>query len=321
MATKKHGGLGGNGLGALFQNTTTAPQPRRDQVQEIDVADIQPNRYQPRQEFDEAALAELVESVQRYGVLQPILVRALPLKDGKQTYELIAGERRLRAAKQAGLRQVPTLIREYNDAEISEIALIENLQREDLTPIEEAHGYESLMRDFSLTQEELAARVGRSRSHIANFLRLLRLAPEIQDYLASGTLSMGQAKPLLALDTFERQREAAEYIEEHDLSARQAEELVRRLQENPDLLHEQKESRQRPEPDVFVREAADRLTELLGTAVRIRPGKKKSRIEIEYYSEDDLERILGMIAEQHESTKQSKIEALRKFSQGEKFTV
>ena len=316
----KHGGLGGKGLNALFRNTAPA-NGSRDQVQDIAIADIQMNRYQPRQEFDEAALSDLTESVKRYGIIQPVLVRALPLKDGHQTYELIAGERRLRAARQAGLAKVPALVREYNDAETSEVALIENLQREDLNPIEEARAYESLMEKFSLKQEELAGRVGRSRSHIANFLRLLRLAPEIQDYLASGTLTMGQAKPLLALDSFERQREAAEYIEEHDLSARQSEELVRRLQADPELLHEKQQAKKQPEPDVFVRDAAERLTQLLGTAVHIWPGKKKSRIEIEYYSDDDLERILGMITEQRQAVNQKKLEALRKFSQGEKLTV
>ena len=191
MASKQHGGLG-KGLGALLKDTKLTPA--RDKVQEIAISEIQANRYQPRQEFDESALEDLKESVQRIGVIQPILVRRLP----GTGYELIAGERRLRASKLAGLKSVPAMIREYNDAEISEIALIENIQREDLNAIEEARAYARLMKDFGLTQDIMAKKIGRSRSHIANFLRLLKLEDQVQEYVANGTLSMGQAKPLLA---------------------------------------------------------------------------------------------------------------------------
>lgn len=194
-------------------------------------------------------------------------------------------------------------MREYNDAEISEIALIENIQRENLNIIEEAEAYAFLMKNFQLTQEMLAKKVGRSRPHIANSLRLLELAEEIQDKLVAGDLLMGQARPLLALKDKALQVRAAEHILEEHLSSRQAEELVRRLLDDPAYL-DARESGAEAEPeevqeapqDVFYQDAAGRLNEYLGTKVRIRPGKKKSRIEIEFYSEDDLERLLELLS-------------------------
>ena len=288
-------------MGALLKDRKITPA--RDQVQEIPAAEIQANRYQPRHEFDEAALEELRASIQHYGILQPLIVRRLP----ERGYELIAGERRLRAARLAGLVKVPALVREYNDAEISAIALIENIQRENLNAIEEARAYERLMQDFHLTQEVIAQKIGRSRSHVANFLRLLRLAPDVQDDVASGNLSMGQAKPLLALDDMDLQRQAAAFIREHGSSARQAEELVHKLLENPTYLQslsgakaEQaaNDGQSGRNPDAFLEAAANRLVEALGTSVHIRPGRKKSRIEIEFYSEDDLERLLELLTRQ-----------------------
>lgn len=298
MANKGHGGLG-KGLGALLKDRKITPA--RDQVQEIPAADIRANRYQPRQEFDGASLQELQHSIKQYGILQPLIVRRLP----DQGYELIAGERRLRAARLAGLAKVPALVREYNDAEVSEIALIENIQRENLNAIEEARAYERLLQEFQMTQELIAQKIGRSRSHIANFLRLLRLAPDVQDAIANGGLSMGQAKPLLALEDPALQSEAAAFIREHGSSARQSEELVHKLLANPHYLQdmsaaqaEQDGSAQEghsPQEDTFLAAAADRLVEALGTKVHIRPGRKKSRIEIEFYSEDDLERLLELL--------------------------
>lgn len=296
MTSKNHGGLG-KGLGALMKNTQLGQlAAAKDRVQEIAVNKIKANRYQPRQEFDETALEELQSSIKRYGVLQPLIVRKLA--DGD--YELIAGERRLRAAKLAGLAEIPAMVREYNDAEISEIALIENIQREDLNAIEEARAYERLIKNFGLTQEILSQKIGRSRSHIANFLRLLKLEPQVQEYIASGILSMGQAKPLLALDSKNLQREAAEFIQIEDLSARQAEKLVKKILANPDFFKENVASstaKPKMPPDIFLNDAMDKLTQILGTQVRIKPGKKKGKIEIEYYSDDDLERIMGAIVE------------------------
>ena len=304
MVSKGHGGLG-KGLGALLKNREITPA--KDQVQEIAADEIRANRYQPRQNFDEAALEDLSESIRQYGILQPLIVRRLPGKG----YELIAGERRLRAARKAGLEKVPALVREYNDAEISEIALIENIQRENLNIIEEAEAYAFLMQNFQLTQEMLAKKVGRSRPHIANSLRLLELAEPVQDKLVAGELLMGQARPLLALKDEALQIKAAEHILAEHLSSRQAEELVRRLLDDPAYLDAEEsgpedesaeaQETQEAQQDAFYQDAVGRLNEYLGTKVRIRPGKKKSRIEIEFYSEDDLERLLELLEGQKDS--------------------
>lgn len=316
MANKAHGGLG-KGLGALLKDTKITPA--KDKVQELNVTEIKANRYQPRQEFDETALDTLKDSVKRIGIIEPLLVRKLP----GTGYELIAGERRLRAAKLAGLKTVPAMIREYNDAEVSEIALIENIQREDLNAIEEAKAYQRLMKDFGMTQDDMAKKIGRSRSHIANFLRLLKLEPQVQEYVANGALSMGQAKPLLAIENQNLQREAAEYIQAEDLSARQCEALVKKLQDNPDYFKEKPEAakKDKKEQDVFLTDAVDKLTHLFGTQVKIHPGKKKSKIEIEFYSPEDLDRIMGLILEREEQVKKQKIDALRQVSLTQKFTV
>lgn len=304
MVSKGHGGLG-KGLGALLKNREITPA--KDQVQEIAADEIRANRYQPRQNFDEAALEDLSESIRQYGILQPLIVRRLPEKG----YELIAGERRLRAACKAGLEKVPALVREYNDAEISEIALIENIQRENLNIIEEAEAYAFLMQNFQLTQEMLAKKVGRSRPHIANSLRLLELAEPVQDKLIAGELLMGQARPLLALKDEALQVKASEHILAEHLSSRQAEELVRCLLDNPAYLDAEAggpedetaeaQETQEAQQDAFYQDAVGRLNEYLGTKVRIRPGKKKSRIEIEFYSEDDLERLLELLEGQKDS--------------------
>lgn len=304
MVSKGHGGLG-KGLGALLKNREITPA--KDQVQEIAADEIRANRYQPRQNFDEAALEDLSESIRQYGILQPLIVRRLSEKG----YELIAGERRLRAARKAGLEKVPALVREYNDAEISEIALIENIQRENLNIIEEAEAYAFLMQNFQLTQEMLAKKVGRSRPHIANSLRLLELAEPVQDKLVAGELLMGQARPLLALKDEALQIKAAEHILAEHLSSRQAEELVRRLLDDPAYLDAEEsgpedesaeaQETQEAQQDAFYQDAVGRLNEYLGTKVRIRPGKKKSRIEIEFYSEDDLERLLELLEGQKDS--------------------
>ena len=273
----KQGGLG-KGLGALLGNPKPVSESAAvEKAHKIAITAIQPNRYQPRLEFDESALEELKDSVKEFGVLQPLLVR----KVAENSYELIAGERRLRAAKLAGLTEVPVEVREYNNEEIAQIALIENIQRENLNAMEEAKAYERLMKEFSLTQETVAKKVGRSRSHIANFLRLLNLAEQVQAYVANGSLSMGQAKPLLALENPELQLEAADYIQSKELSARQSEQLVKKLLENPDMLHEhsgEQSTKEKPEQDVFIRDAVDKLTQMFGTQVRIQTGKKKSKL-------------------------------------------
>ncbi|WP_314666086.1 ParB/RepB/Spo0J family partition protein [uncultured Selenomonas sp.] len=337
MKKAKQGGLG-RGLGALgLGKNVLAGAPKADtpaqaaekdsptassvpeNPTEISVEVIAPNRFQPRREFDEAALEELRESIARHGILQPLSVR--PVGDGK--YELIAGERRLRAARLAGRATVPVVVRTASDAEMAEMALIENIQREDLNPIEEARAYEQLLTKFRLSQEELARRVARSRSAIANSVRLLRLAEEVQAFIANGVLSMGQTRPLLALESKTLQREAAEYIQEHELSARGAEALVKRLLKDPNVL---KKAAQPPAqvrtPDIFVREAEERLTRSLGTKVRIQESREqgKGRLEISYFSADDLERLLALLTGSDSAAKEDKRAALRAIST-QSFTV
>ena len=337
MKKAKQGGLG-RGLGALgLGKNVLAGAPKADtpaqpaekdsptassvpeNPTEISVEVIAPNRFQPRREFDEAALEELRESIARHGILQPLSVRAVG--DGK--YELIAGERRLRAARLAGRATVPVVVRTASDAEMAEMALIENIQREDLNPIEEARAYEQLLTKFRLSQEELARRVARSRSAIANSVRLLRLAEEVQAFIANGVLSMGQTRPLLALESKTLQREAAEYIQEHELSARGAEALVKRLLKDPNVL---KKAAQPPAqvrtPDIFVREAEERLTRSLGTKVRIQESREqgKGRLEISYFSADDRERLLALLTGSDSAAKEDKRAALRAIST-QSFTV
>ncbi|UZE45062.1 ParB/RepB/Spo0J family partition protein [Selenomonas sputigena] len=288
-------------------------------VQQIPLHEIQANRYQPRHEFDESALDELKESIVQHGVLQPILVRQLPAGKG---YELVAGERRFRASRLAGLETVPALVRPLSDAASTEIALIENLQREDLNAIEEANAYRNLLQNFGLTQEALAERVGRSRSHITNMMRLLKLDVHVQEYLANGSLSMGQARPLVVLTNAALQREAADIIMARECSARQAEELVKRLQKNAEEKAEAKEAESPGETEkIFLREAEDKLKMFFGTQVRIRSRGKKNRIEIDFSSEEDLNRILDSLLEKKNRLLEDKKAALRQFSAGERFTV
>ena len=288
-------------------------------VQQIPLHEIQANRYQPRHEFDESALDELKESIVQHGVLQPILVRQLPAGKG---YELVAGERRFRASRLAGLETVPALVRPLSDAASTEIALIENLQREDLNAIEEANAYRNLLQNFGLTQEALAERVGRSRSHITNMMRLLKLDVHVQEYLANGSLSMGQARPLVVLTDVALQREAADIIMARECSARQAEELVKRLQKNAKETAEAKEAESPRETEkIFLQEAEDKLKMFFGTQVRIRSQGKKNRIEIDFSSEEDLNRILDSLLEKKSRLLEEKKAALRQFSAGERFTV
>ncbi len=277
----------GRGLDALFSSSKGVEA--ESLIKNVSISEIIPNKFQPRRVFDETALLELVSSISQYGVLQPLVVRK-----SNNIYELVAGERRLRASQQAGLKEIPVIIKDYTDREMTEISLIENIQREDLNAIEEALAYRRLMDEFSLTQEEVAKKIGRSRSVIANMVRLLNLHPKVQDYVSRGTLSMGQSRPLLALETLELQLEAAEIIIENDLSARDAEELVKRIADK------KKPEKQQPknveEKNFFVIEAEDRLKMILGTQVKIKEGKFKSKIEIEFSSSEDLERILEVLS-------------------------
>ena len=296
-------------------------------VMELDLKLISANPSQPRTEFEPEAMESLRDSVKQYGVLQPVLVRKTT-----KGYELIAGERRFRAAQLAGLRTIPAMVREYNDAQMTEVALIENIQRENLNPVEEARAYQHLLSDYGLTQEMLSGKVGRSRSHIANFLRLLRLSERVQERLAEGSISMGQAKPLLALEDVALQDKAAEFIIANELSARKAEELVKKLQKHPDCLDGAEKNTPEPAPeeeDIFYREAQDRLKLLLGTTVRIKHSGSKKRLEIDFASQDELNYVIRLLErlEQQQAGQMEpgdndeRLAKLRQFSTTGKFSV
>lgn len=284
----------GRGLDALIP---TKPATIGLDSPEIPIDMIVPNPFQPRRVFDEEALSELAQSIRQYGLLQPIVVRKT-----LQGYELVAGERRWRAAKLAGLKKMAAIVKDYSDGEMTEIALIENVQRENLNSIEEALAYRRLMDEFGLTQEEVSQKVGRSRSLIANMVRLLNLPTAIQDYVSRETLTVGQVRPLLSLEDEELQLQAVEIIIENDLNARDVEALVKKLAANhnlPEQLAKQKQAQEKKE--YYLMEAEDQLKLALGTQVKIKPGKLKSKIEIEYYSAEDLERLLALLKVQHNS--------------------
>ena len=276
----------GRGLDALLAGDYQSSSG--ESVTELALADIVPNRFQPRREFDAERLAELAESIKRYGVLQPIVCRRQ-----NQGYELIAGERRWRASQLAGLAVVPALIREYTDAEMTAVALVENLPRENLNPMEEALAYRRLMDEFDLTQEEISLQVGKSRSFIANSVRLLNLPPTVQEFVSRGTMSPGQARPLLVLPTPSLQEEAAAEIIKHALTAREAEELARQRTRKP-LRRPPAASRETP-PD-GAQALADQFSAALGTRVKIQAKDADCGvILIEYYSPEELQRLLEQI--------------------------
>ena len=276
----------GRGLGALIpQGAPLAPPVER----RVPIAEIRPNPRQPRRVFDENRLAELAESIHHQGMLQPLVVRQVD-----QGYELIIGERRLRAAQRAGLDRVSVVIKEVSDAESLEMALVENIQREELTPVEEALAYRQLMEEFHLTQEEVAARVGKSRPVVTNLLRVLSLPDEITEAIDQGSLSVGHARALLALETPEHQIELARRVMQQGLSVRETETLVARLPEaaSPgDSLRRQDGDRP-ARLDLHLGALEQELIRALGTKVRLHPRKKGGRIEIEYYSNEELEGLV-----------------------------
>ena len=309
----KKGGLG-KGLGAIFgENTSPAVemvQEPASAAQELLIKNIAANPYQPRCNFDEEKLQELAASIKEFGVVQPVVVR----KKGR-SYELVAGERRLRAAGLAGLTKVPAIVKDYDDAKMMEIALIENIQRHDLNPIEEAQGLRRLMQEFKLTQEQTAEKVGRSRSAVTNILRLLNLPEQVQKQIINGVLTMGQAKQLLGLPKPEQMCEVAEAIIANGWSSRMTEEVVRKLKEGKKLKivrelieeeaknkdnKEKKPKREPTENDIFCHDFEQRLVEFLGTKVKVVPkldeqGRQGGTIHIEYYSAEDLERIYEVL--------------------------
>lgn len=289
----------GKGVQAIFQSMPALEPQQDESVIEITVSDIYPNPFQPRKSFDQEKLDELASSIQQYGVIQPVVVRRTT-----KGYELVAGERRWRAAQMAGLKVIPVVIRDYSDSEMMEIALIENLQRENLNPIEEGLSYRRLIEDFGLTQEEVAKKLGRSRSLIANTIRLLQLPPQIQEYVSRGTLTMGHAKALLSLPDSQTQWEVANRVIEEDLNVRDIEDIVRKVCNKTKKTVKREANR-----EIALIEAEERLKCFFGTQVKIKPGKLKGKIEIEYYNQEDLERILEIAKMQNspESTSKNRV--------------
>ena len=281
MASQK--GLG-KGLGALlgdFERETPEKTPWRL----LPIHKVEPNPGQPRQDFDEEELQALAESIGIHGIIQPLTVRELP----SGYFQIIAGERRWRAARLANLPEVPAVVIEADDKKVMELALIENLQRQDLNPVEEALGYQSLMADYGLTQEETASRVGKSRPAVANALRLLNLCPEVLDKVRTGELSAGHARAILSVKTEKQQKEAAQKIMALGLSVRQAELLCKNMSKEP-----------KPLPQVqlridYIGECEKQLSKQLGRGVKIVNGKRKGRFELEFYGQEDLQNLLDAL--------------------------
>lgn len=283
MATKKKGGLG-KGLDALFMDNTTESGPVT-----LRIAEIEPNREQPRKEFDESALADLADSIREHGVIQPLLVRPMPTGG----YQLVAGERRWRASRMAGLTEVPVVIRELSDHETMELALIENLQRQDLNPMEEALGYQSLMNEYAMTQEQVSKVIGKSRPAIANSLRLLSLPTPVVELVREGKLSAGHGRALLALDSEEAIFEAAELAVKKGMSVRETEKLAQQAKKEP------KKPVLKPE-DTYYKELELALTQVLGRQVSVTAKGKTRRLSVEFFDKDDLAALAEKLCVGHE---------------------
>ena len=297
MAVKKKGL--GKGLDSLIpdnkpakKNTETVQKAEekkeemKDGVQMMKISMIEPNREQPRKKFEEDALLELADSIKLHGVLQPLLVRKI-----KDYYEIIAGERRWRAAKLAGIKEVPVIVKEYSEQEIVEIRLIENIQRENLNPIEEAMAFKKLLEEFQLKQDEVADRVSKSRTAVTNSMRLLKLDDKVQQMIIDDMISTGHARALLAVDDAEMQYTLANKIFDEKLSVRETEKLVKEIK-NPKKPKEKKVV----ENSFIYRDLENKMKDIFGTKVSISSkGKGKGKIEIEYYSDDELEHMFDMI--------------------------
>lgn len=270
------------------QESEKAIRQRETEEYKVRLSRIEPNPDQPRKDFNEEQLNELAESIRQFGILQPLLVQ----KKGDM-YEIIAGERRWRAAKLAGLKEVPVVVREYSEQQAVEIALIENVQREDLNPIEEALAYQRLMQEFHLKQEEIAERVSKNRSTITNSMRLLNLVPEVQQMLVNNEITSGHARALLSIENEKKQVELAKQIVKEQMSVRQVEKAVKLLAKAP---REKKQKQNDEAMELIFRNLEDRMKTVMGTKVNIsRKDKNKGRIEIEYYSQSELERIVELI--------------------------
>lgn len=290
MANKNSKGLG-RGIDALFSSFEDIEQidEKTEQVQEISLDDIRPNPYQPRKTFDEEALKELADSIQLNGVFQPIILRQSSVKG----YEIIVGERRVRASRLAGKESIPAIIREFDEQAMIEIAVIENLQREDLSPLEEAEAYQMMSDKLKLTQAQVAERVGKSRPYIANYLRLLTLPEDVKVLLRNGDLTMGQARTLLGLKDQKQMSELAKRVVQDGITVRQLEQLVQQMTEPTET--KEKKKRQKIAKPSYILESEERLMDRFGTSVQITPKGEQGKIEIEYLSPNDLDRILELL--------------------------
>ena len=276
----------GRGVDALLMNYGEVKSEQKSSSL-VKISQVEPNLAQPRKEFDAEALSELADSIRTHGILQPIAVR----KIAGGRYQIIAGERRWRAAREAGLSEIPVYLVDADDRAVMELALVENLQRQDLNPIEEAEGYRILMNEFSLTQEECAARVGKSRPVVANALRLLSLTPEVREMLAAGKLTVGHAKALLSLTDEKSQKDTAKLVAENNYSVRQTELLVKKL-----LQEKLRTKETKPAISVnYLEEIERRLAGKLGRKVKLISGRKKGKIELEFYNPEDLEKLIDFL--------------------------
>ncbi|WP_026691784.1 ParB/RepB/Spo0J family partition protein [Alteribacter aurantiacus] len=271
----------GRGIQALFPD-----DEKQHKVDEVKISELRPNPYQPRKKFSDQAIEELRMSISEHGVVQPIIVRK-----SIKGYEIVVGERRYRAAKAANLETIPAVVRELTEDEMMEIALIENIQREDLNALEEAKAYQKLMEHLQMTQEDLAKKLGKSRPHIANHLRLLQLPETAQQLLADGQLSMGHGRALLGLKNKDDIAPTIQKVIKETFSVRQLEEYVQKMNDTVSRETTQKKKAVSP----FVKERESTLKEYFGTNVQIKQGKKKGKIEIDFFSEDDLDRILTLL--------------------------
>ena len=301
MAAKVSRGLG-KGLDSLIPMGSGSSEKKAESKEEnkeskdgkateiiVKITQVEPNREQPRKNFDEDALQELADSIKQFGLLQPILVQ-----DRKTHYEIIAGERRWRAAKLAGLKEVPVIIRDYTDQEIVEISLIENIQREDLNPIEEAQAYKRLLTEFNLKQDEVAERVSKSRTAVTNSMRLLKLCDEVQQMIIDDMLSTGHARALISIEDPEQQYTIAQKIFDEKLSVREVEKLVKDLNKPQ---KPKKESKEDKSLDIIYQDIEEKLKQTLGTKVEISSkGNGAGKLEIEFYNHDDLDRIIELLS-------------------------
>lgn len=276
----------GKGLDALI---TSLHIDESDKVIQIPLSQLRANPYQPRKNFNEDSIRELADSIKEHGVIQPIIVRKV-LKG----FEIIAGERRFRASQVTGIATIPAVERNFSDQQVMEIALIENVQREDLNAMEIAFAYQGIIDQFSLTQEELSAKVGKSRSHIANFLRLLQLPESIKQYVSRGTLSMGHARAIVGVKDDKLKKELAETTISKQWSVRELEEAVKTLEETPGQEKERSKQKEKNR-DPYINQAEDQLRDIYRTTVKIKNQQDKGKIELLYYSKDDLNRLLELL--------------------------